>query len=387
MPTTLQTLDSILKTQYLGPIRDQLNNATVLLSRLERNDESVVGKNFTIPLHYGRNEGIGARAEGGNLPAAGNQAYKETIVPMRYIYGRIQITGPTIKASKSNEGAFVRAVDSEMKGLVKDIKSDLNRMLWGDGTGVLTACGATSSSTTINVASTKFLRPGMYVDILTKADGTVKAQNVLISAVGSGTITIAGSAITTTTADAVYRNGSRNLELMGLGGICSDSLAIQTLDPSVYPWWKANKLGNSGTNRAISEILMQTALDTSSIQGDSDPTAMYTSFGVRRAYQNLLTAMKQYVNPLELKGGYKALDYNGKPLIADKDAPNNKIFFIDEDQLALYRLSDFDWMEEDGAILSRVSGVDAYEAVLYLYSELGCSRRNAQTVLEDITEA
>ena len=86
MGSTLSTFDAILKTQYLGPIREQLNSSSVLYSRLEKNEDSVVGKNFTIPLHYGRNEGVGARAEGGTLPAAGSQAYKECILPMRYQY-------------------------------------------------------------------------------------------------------------------------------------------------------------------------------------------------------------------------------------------------------------------------------------------------------------
>ena len=72
MGSTLSTFDAILKTQYLGPIREQLNSSSVLYSRLEKNEDSVVGKNFTIPLHYGRNEGVGARAEGGTLPSAGN---------------------------------------------------------------------------------------------------------------------------------------------------------------------------------------------------------------------------------------------------------------------------------------------------------------------------
>ena len=57
MATTLTTLDAILKNQYLGPIREQLNNSNVLYGRMEKNTDSVVGKNFTIPLHYGRNVG------------------------------------------------------------------------------------------------------------------------------------------------------------------------------------------------------------------------------------------------------------------------------------------------------------------------------------------
>jgi hypothetical protein len=44
-------------------------------------------------------------------------------------------------------------------------------------------------------------------------------------------------------------------------------------------------------------------------------------------------------------------------------------------------------MDMDGAILSRVSGVDAYEAILYCYMELGMFARNAFGRLDDINEA
>jgi len=47
-------------------------------------------------------------------------------------------------------------------------------------------------------------------------------------------------------------------------------------------------------------------------------------------------------------------------------------------------MADYDWMQKDGAILSRISGYDAYEAVIYRYAELGCTRRNSQGVLCDL---
>ena len=219
MGSTLSTFDAILKTQYLGPIREQLNSSSVLYSRLEKNEDSVVGKNFTIPLHYGRNEGVGARAEGGTLPTAGNQAYKECIVPMRYQYGRIQITGPTIKAARSNEGAFLRAVDSEMRGLERDMKSSMNRQAFGDGTGALTVCGTTSASTTVVVASTAKLRIGMPIDVLvtsTGATSTGAAGRTVLSITDATHFVISGTAITTDNTFSVYIAGSRNNEMMGL---------------------------------------------------------------------------------------------------------------------------------------------------------------------------
>lgn len=395
MPATLTTFDAVLKTQYPGSlIEEQMNDKVMLLQRLEKDYDSVVGKNFTIPLHYGRNEGTGARADGGTLPTAGNQQHKECIVPMRYLYHRIKITGPTIKAARSNEGAFVRAVDSEMRGAERDMRSSLNRQLYGDGSGILATCGVTANSTTVVVGSTAKLRVGMPIDVLVTADGTTStgAAGRTVSSITSATqFVISGAAITTDATFSVYLAGSRNLENMGLSGIVAATDpaggALQGLAVATYPWWKANALSNSGTNRAISEILIQTAIDTTEQMSSGNVTAIYTTYGARRAYQALLSANKSYVNPMELKGGYKALDYNGLPMIADKDCPANKLFLTDENKLKIYRLSDTEWMDDDGAILSRVSGEDAYEAVLYLYQELGCHERNAMTLLSDITEA
>jgi hypothetical protein len=391
MATTLTTLDAILKNQYLGPIREQLNSSNVLYGRLEKNTDSVVGKNFTIPLHYGRNEGIGARGEGAALPGAGNQAYKDCIVPMRYQYGRIQLTGPTIKAARSNEGAFIRAVDSEMRGLERDMKSSMNRQVFGDGTGLLATVAASGSATsTVVVDSTAKLRVGMPIDIIVKTTGAATAgvAGTSVASITDATTftitdTLAGSPAATY---GVYIAGSRNNEMMGLSGIVSDTSTLQGLDVATYPWWKAKVLANSGTNRAISDTILQTALDTLEANSSGKATALYTSYGVRRAYQALLTATKQLVNTQELKGGYKALTYNDLPIIADKDAPANKIFVVDEDELQIFRLGDLDWMQDDGAILSRVSGYDAYEAVLYVYQELGCMMRNAHVLIGDITE-
>ena len=389
MGATLTTLDSILKNQYLGPLREQVNYDVVLLDLLDKDQDSVVGKNFTIPLHVGGNEGFASVAEGGTLPTAGAQQYKETIVPMRYIYSTIEITGPTIKAAKSDAGAFVRAVDSEMKGAAKDFKRQLNRMFWNDGTGILTVCGTTTASTTVVVASTKYLRPGMAIDVIVSADGTTGTGAVarsVVSVASATTFVISGAAITTDATFAVYISGSRNIEVMGLQGICSATSTIQGLAPGTYAWWKATVLANAGTPRAITEGLMQTAIDTTETSSDGTTKAILTSFGVRRAYQALLTTNRRYEATLDLKGGRKALDYNGLPLIADKDAPTGKVFFLDTDYLKVYQLSDIDWMSEDGAILSRVANKDSYGAVLYRYLELGCSSRNSQTLLSDITE-
>jgi hypothetical protein len=387
--TNLTALSAILKNQYLGPIREQFNNSTPLLSRLERDDESVVGKNFTIPLHYGRNESVSSRAEGAALAAADSQKYKETIVPMKYHYGSIELTGQTIKACKSDAGAFTRAVESETTGRLSDLKVGINRQLFGDGTGALTAC-ASASTVNITVVSTAKLRVGMPVDILVTATGATTAGVVATSVVSitSATVFVVADAPGTPSSIdgtySVYLAGSRANEMMGFEGIFSASATLQGLDVATYPWWMANVINGNG---AIKEETLQLALDTTEKNSNGSCTAMYTTYGVRRAYMALLQKLKQYTNPLELKGGFQSLDYNGMPMFVDKDCAAGKIYFADEKQMKLFRMSDWEWMEEDGAVLSRKAGYDAYQAILFSYMELGCSMRNAQTVVYGITEA
>lgn len=390
---TLTTLNEILKTQYIGPLNDQIDNEVKLLNRVEHiKDEIVTGKNFTLPLHVSRNEGIGAKAEGAVLPTAGAQGYKDAVFPMKYLYGVISVTGQSIAATKNSEGAFIRAVDSEMKGVTKDLKADMNRMLYGDGSGALTAATANATaSTTVTVTSTAKLRVGMKIDIISGT--TASVSNATVTAINSATsFTHNGTAAAVAASSSVYKAGAKDIELMGLAGIVSAtdpiSTGLQGLTVALNPYWKASVLGNSGTNRALTIALMRTALDTVETAGNGKTTAIYTTHGVRRAYEALLQADRQYVNVMKLDGGVETLAYDGLPIIADKDCQANRLYFVDESELVLAELGagGFQWMDEDGSILSRTDR-DGYSAVLYRYCELATRARNAHALLTDITEA
>ena len=399
MGATLTTLADIIKTQYAPVVGEMINHSTPILDRIGKDYDSVQGKDFTIPLHYGRNEGIGARGEGSALPTAGNQSYKASVLPMRYQYGRFQITGQTIKATRNNEGAYRKAVRSEMEGLANDMCDSLSRQLFGDGSGLLATLASSGSGTsTVVVDSTAKLRVGMPIDIIVKTTGAATAglAGTSVATITDGTTftisgTLAGSPAATY---GVYIAGSRDLEMMGLGGIVSATTTVQGLDVSSYPWWVATVQGNSGTARAISDTILQKALDTLTQNSNGKASAMYTTYGVRRAYQSILAAQKQFVNTMTLTGGFDTIAYNGLPIIPDKNAPSGKIFVVDESKLKFYRMSDnggedngLFWLEEDGNMLKYVTGYDAYEAILCLYSNLGTTMRNAFVRIEDITEA
>ena len=390
----LAFFNSILKEDYLGPIREQINNSTVLLKRLKRNEEDVGGRIAYVPLHTGRNSGVGARADGGNLPAAGRQVYTDAQYLTAYNYGRIQVTGPTIAASRKDKYAFVKAVDSEIKSMVKDMKDDLNRQMFGDRSGIMATVTVQNGAgaATFTVDNPQYIQTGMVID--TVRGGAVQFSRT-VTAVNRATGVVTVNAVYANAgdvgvADVVVRSGNFGLEMMGLLGIVNnvntrDGQFVGALDRTVAAngFWMGNVLANGGAARNLSLDLMQQAFDASEIEG-GEVSLIITSYEQRRRYLALVKADGRFVNNLKMDGGFDALDYNGKGLVVDRHAQPGRILFLDESTLELYRMTDFDWMDQDGSVLSRVAGVDAYEATMFKYATLGCSACNNNTVLADL---
>lgn len=428
--------DTVLKEFYLGPIRDQLNSSTVLMSRLMKNEADVSGKQVNLPLQTKRNEGVGARSENQTLPTSGNQGYEISQFAVKYLYGRISITGPVIAASRTDKGAFTRALDSEIQGMTRDFKHDINRQLYGDGSGVLgvvTEDHGTATSSTVrqygdipNVgANLKFFAPGMNVIEIDSATAIRQANTVSSVDIGAKDVTFGTALIDTS--DMFARgehisNGDDSFlkEMMGLLGICvgspqtlvSDSGVdtskhspehgtgasqydiLSAVDGSVTSLqgvtddgiWRPQVVHNSGVAQNLSTDLMQQALDLAEEIGQGDPSIILTSYGCRAAYLDLLVADKRFVNTMELDGGFKALEYNGIPLVADKDCTAGHMYFVDESAMSIYRSSDFFWLDRDGSVLHRLDDKDAYQATMAYYAELGTSRRNSHAALLDIQE-
>ena len=129
MALTPTTADAVLKEDYQPVVREQLNQGIAFLQQIEKNDKDFEGRRAVLALHVSRNSGVGARAAGGTLPTAGQQGYAEQRVPVYRNYGRGQIDGGVIKQMRSDKGSFVRAVESETRGIVNDLKRSVLPMV------------------------------------------------------------------------------------------------------------------------------------------------------------------------------------------------------------------------------------------------------------------
>ena len=283
-------------------------------------------------------------------------------------------------------------LEQEIEDCEVDAKLDLSRQVLGDGTGVLATVSSSaydSKVTTVTVDTTMYLAEGMLIDIK-KSDGSQRhddCDGAEITAVTSATtFTIAtGADRSVSNTDIVLVAGNHNLELTGLDAVIGEDTTLYGIDRSLA----ANKWLNSNlenVNGELSETKIQSAIDDVETKSGSVINFLLCSKGVKRAYQNLQTSMKQHVNTLELKGGWKTLSYNGIPLEADKYVKPGRLYCLDLNDWKMYQMSDWEWMQDDGAMLTRVADKPAYEATLLKYCDIGCQRPRGQARLYGIVE-
>lgn len=394
MPATLATVTAITKEVYEGQIQTQLQSEAVGLKRIEGTSDGVTtdvgGKYVTFPIRVRRNAGIGHRNELENLPTPGQQGYASVRVGLKYGYGLVKLSGPTMQLVQTNAQAFASALQMEMDGLKDDLVKDQNRIFYGNGIGAMASITADGANT-VTVSNTQYLEVGQQIDITDVTGTTVKISNRQITAINTatGVVTYDGADGTAIATDIIVRTGNAQREANGLTSIVSDTGTLFTVDPTVEPKWKSINNNNGGTLRALSEALMINLTDTIRTNGGKT-SVILASMGVRRAYFNLLTQQRRYVNTKEFAGGLTGLAFNNGreiPFVEDPDAPPNKAWFLQEDTFKIYREKPWYFMNDDGSIWKWVQGVDAYQAVMRQYWELGINRRNANGVLADITEA
>lgn len=388
MAVTISNADKALKSLYLDAIAEQLDTkVNPFLAQIKKSADDVWGKEVRKLAVYGMNGGIGAGTEDGDLPDAVGNNYEQFVLTLKNLYGTIEISDKAIRASENNSGAFVSLLNAEMEGLLKASSFNFGRMLFGDGKGILGTIIAVSGSE-LTLDSVKNVIEGMVVDVRTSAGVAVEgatAKKVVSVDRTNKKITLSGSVGSTAKDDIVTIQGSYNNELTGLGALFGDGTTIYGLTRSAHSWLTPYKLTNCG---AITEAKIQKALDTIEEQSGGAVNFIVCSWGVRRALQNLFSASKRTVDTMELNGGYKAMSYNGIPIVADRFCPDGTMYLLNTDDFTLCQLCDWQWLEgDDGKVLKQVAGKPVYTATLVKYADLICARPLGQGMISGITEA
>ena len=392
---TLSTANNALKEVYLGVLSNQLNTTiNPLLARINQTSSDVWGKEIRKIAPYGINGGIGAGTESGDLPSPAENNYEQFVLSLKNLYGKLEISDKAIRASENSTGAFVNLLTSEMEGLIKASAFNFGRMLYGDGSGKL-ATITTNTTNTITVDSTKNLIEGMVVDILSPS-GSVLKQAIRIAGINKATKTITLTSAQLT--DQAYDDagnilcvqGSYNNEITGLGAIFKSTGSLYGLNRETHNWLipYMKDISNSSQTQNITDIIIQNAIDDIEESADSKVDFIVCSAGVKRNYQSYLTSYRSNINILELEGGFKAISYNGIPLISDRFAPENTMYLLDTSEFNLHQLCDWKWLEsEDGRVIRQTMGKPTYQATLVKYADIICNKPRGQAKITGITES
>lgn len=409
MSQTYALYIAMLKEFYGMTYQETFNNENMLKKYLEESGKEFDGLRVNYPVHYGRNKGVGARSEGSPLPTAGRQKHNSVYVTAAYLYGRINLTGQVLAASKKT--SFAEAMSLEMEGVKTDLMFDVGRQCYGEGLGVLAETGLTSCGSQIFVKN-RYAEPGQpgarFIEAETHFDmGSASAPKELSdlysqTAIGIAvhSVTIAtnsgttydtiniSSSLDTVTACGMYLfsfdAGGAGIELKGLRAMIDDQTAsncygfsggmynndtIFNVDRGTVAGWNSYVDQNSGTERLINQTLLQRAESRAKKKSGKDINIYFGEYDVVDAFLDSVQGDRRF-NTKNFDAGAESITFNGKTMVKDLNAPYNELYGLHKPAIKWYTLLPFGFDDLDGSVLKNVAGYDKNEAFVKGYMQL-----------------
>jgi hypothetical protein len=394
MTISIANLNAILQNDYLPGFKNQLNEELSYFYKLmEKNTAPSMGANSTFLVTYGRSGGIGSRTELGTLPTANAASRLQIQVIPKNLYARISLSDRLIKSGATG-AAFVNALDLEMKEIFRDAKDNLNRQMFGDGTGALATCTAIEpiDETVIAVSDTRYFSEGMVLDTIDVNADPIVAENVghTVTVVNEAASTITVTpALTAATAvgDAICISGSYGLEITGLNAIMTPNNTIYNVNRAANTWFNPGWI--DATTVALDDELMEQAIQRVDLKSGKKPEIILAGYRAYRVLKNYLAQFQRYTEmATRYDAGHITMSYNGIPVEQDKYQGDTTMDFLNiADTFELLSIGElFDWMDADGNILKPVANKAAYEAILVNYAEIMCKQPGANTRIANITQ-
>ena len=387
---SIETADNALKSFYLDAVTEALDfKANPLLAQIGHSSIDVVGKDVKKLVRCGVNGGVSAGSETGSLPTSSQNDRVVLTSTLKNLYGTIEISDKALRAATGSEGAFVNLLNDEMQSLIKSASFNFGRMLYGDGTGRLATVEFVKGNNTLTVSNIRGLVEGMLVDFTTEGGEIITSltgRKILSVDRENYEIVVDGASLDDafSVGGGIYVQGSKDYELTGLGAIFSNEGKLYGVDRSTQPIMKPYVMEDAGD---ISEAVIQTAIDKIEENTGSKINFIVCSWGVKRALAEYYRQYASVMPTMECAGGFKAVSFNGIPVIADRFCPESTMYLLNTDDFKIHQLCDWKWLEgEDGKILKQVPGKPVYTATLVKYAELMCERPSGQGMITGISE-
>jgi hypothetical protein len=353
------------------------------------------GDNLVIPIFYENPTGRGALFAEAQDNARNSQSIKWNLTQVAD-YGVVLIDALTIRASRSNRGAFVNARKTEIDMMLKALGNSAAHALYRSGYGVLgqvTGDVVTATSFTLqDIDNSRNFAVGQTIMFATNADGTTPtaASERQVSAVNedTGVITMTSGMAAAVPADAyVYTSGDQldtgvgngQNKITGLAGwiplTTPAATAFFGVDRTVHPTRLAGHRLNA-TGNSIEENIL--TLSESIVRSGGAPDKCFISHG---NFNNLVKGLGTKVE-YNGAGGKADVGFGGVqihtsagPVMVhpDPDCPSNRGYCLQMDSWQLHHLDAFPHIDTmDGNNALRQSTADGIEVRARYWAQLAC---------------
>jgi hypothetical protein len=398
---SLDEVSALFKIKYEKLSENVYNSANVLLGRVKKS-YNFTGKELAIAIPQSFSGGVGS----GELPSSNTAIYGDARITAKKMYAVVEIDRETIKASLSDEGAFVRATKEVVQKGVESFMRNLSRALFNDGSGKLgtsVAVDALDPKAALLAADSD---GNIVVPIADMKEANFEERDLVDVEVSSSASTGAGTTIKgveiiavdpdNTTSPTVtlssskvvlgnFEDGSGNLqaaEIYMQNSKDADPEGLKLLDKSASTdssyginhgrRWKAAQKLNVGTE--ISTDLLNEMMLKVKKQCGKSPNLIVCSF---KQYEKILHIIEDKVQyNVETRAGLKTA--NGAPLsfsgiqfmsidgpvgiFPERFVEDDRLYLLNDAHIHIHHRPDFGWFDDDGTVFLRKASSDAYEA-------------------------
>jgi hypothetical protein len=259
-----------------------------------------------------------------------------------------------------------------------------NEEFWGAGDALVAAITGANTGAVVPVGtSANFyqLYPGRVGDVLVRSNGATVSlgREIVSNDPVAGTITL-DTTVVTSNLHGFYIEGSYGNAIQGIRQPFATSGTFQGVNLANVPQFRG--VEGRGASPAAADLSMavldgagRRLSEASGVQPDfwvGDPAAI-DKFG-----QSLVAQFRWQPKITRLQTGWEGIDYRGRPLIPDSDAPAGELYGINKSALTMYGYEQGpNWDESTGTKFQRFTRSAPVEAWLLDFVQLGFHKPNA----------
>lgn len=379
---------------------EQLFMGTATLDKIEKTTKYNIGELARVVTHVSRNGGYTVVPDGGGtLNTAGNQGFQKSDFTYTHHHVPISLQEDVIRQTDGKPKALASALDTEVSGALADLKKQLQRQVFMDGSAKIAQCRTSDSNnvdllatadggllTGLNAIDRGWLFVGQTVSVGTAAAPTTHAAAGTITAIDRTNVAFthsSGNVTTDATTDFVFNVGSMGgsstpLEMNGLANMAAASGSFGSLATSSEPTWAGT---TNSTAQALTISLMAQADQTLGQKTGMKADTIITGLRQERKFYEALQQQVRFGSDSGIgAGNVTTPTWNGKQIIADQDCPDTDMYFLQWGNVFLVADNKGPFWQNaisGGDILTWSQGSTAYVSKLGYHLNLATKRRNS----------